>query len=217
VLFFYVVMRRYEDFMRGVENTMEYLAKTGPILVDNWPIWVVSAVLILAAVIDGWALKVPNWLTFPMIILGWIYSTAAAGGHGMPWYEGLGWSLFGTLVGLALLLPAYAIGGMGAGDVKLLAGVGAWVHGTHTFYAFCVSAIVGAVIAVGMVVVRRSWSKHANQFRMILGEVMTIRNPTVLAGMAAERKSAMLLLPYGIPIAIGTIAYFVWTGMLTGV
>ena len=120
-------------------------------------------------------------------------------------------------VGLALLLPAYAIGGMGAGDVKLLAGVGAWVHGTHTFYAFCVSAIVGAVIAVGMVVVRRSWSKHANQFRMILGEVMTIRNPTVLAGMAAERKSAMLLLPYGIPIAIGTIAYFVWTGMLTGV
>ncbi len=51
-------------------------------------------------------------------------------------------------VGLLLLLPAYAIGGMGAGDVKLLAGVGAWVHATHTFYAFCATAIVGAVLAV---------------------------------------------------------------------
>ena len=63
-------------------------------------------------------------------------------------------------VGLVLLLPAYAIGGMGAGDVKLLAGVGAWVHATHTFYAFCATAIVGAVLAVGMVLVRRAWRKH---------------------------------------------------------
>ena len=53
-----------------------------------------------------------------MIISGWIYSGVAFG------WEGLGWSLVGTVIGLALLLPAYAIGGMGAGDVKLLAGVG---------------------------------------------------------------------------------------------
>ena len=43
-------------------------------------------------------------------------------------------------------MPAYSIGGMGAGDVKLLAGIGAWVHGEHTFYAFCVSAIIGTVL-----------------------------------------------------------------------
>ena len=47
-----------------------------------------------------------------------------------------------------MLLPPYAIGGMGAGDVKLMAGVGAWVWGTATLYAFAVSAIVGGVIAV---------------------------------------------------------------------
>ena len=61
------------------------------------------------------------------------------------------YSLVGTAVGLALLLPLYAIGGMGAGDVKLLAGVGAWVWGTVTLYAFAVSAIVGGIIAVLMV------------------------------------------------------------------
>ena len=52
------------------------------------------------------------------------------------------------------------------------------------------------------------------QFRTILNEVLTIRNPEVLAEIAAERKSTMLLLPYGIPIAIGTILYFAWMGML---
>ena len=83
----------------------------------------------MAAVIDGLKLKVPNWLTFPMIISGWIYSATLS-----PWagWDGLLYSLWGTAVGMALLLPAYAIGGMGAGDVKLLAGVGAWVADTST-------------------------------------------------------------------------------------
>jgi prepilin peptidase CpaA len=49
---------------------------------------------------------------------------------------------------------------------------------------------------------------------MIYSEIMTIRSPTELSAIAAERKSSMLLLPYGIPIAIGTIAYFAWNGML---
>jgi prepilin peptidase CpaA len=193
---------------------MEYLSAFGTLMAENWPVWTVTLFLILAAVIDGFELKVPNWLTFPMIISGWVYSLVAAIWMGDAWYAGLGWSFLGTAVGLALLLPAYAVGGMGAGDVKLLAGVGAWMHATHTFYAFCVSAIIGAVLAVGMVLVQKAWRKHSNQFMMILNEIMTIRDPNELSRIAAERKSSMLLLPYGIPIAIGTIGYFAWMGML---
>lgn len=176
--------------------------------VANWPFWLVTLILVVAAVIDGLQLKVPNWITFPMIISGWVYSTVCYG------WAGLGWSLAGTAVGLALLIPAYAIGGMGAGDVKLLAGVGAWVWGTVTFYAFCVSAIVGGILAVAMVLIRRRWSHHRAQFMVIVDEILTIRNPDALATIAAERKSRMMLLPYGIPIAMGTIAYFAWAGML---
>lgn len=187
---------------------MDYFADLIPAITNNWPVWLVTVTLIVAAVVDGFELKVPNWITFPLIASGWIYSVWTAG------WEGLGWSVLGTIIGLALLLPAYAIGGMGAGDVKLLAGVGAWMHGVHVFYAFCLSAVFGAVIAVLMVLVQRSWNKHYAQFWLILGEITSVRNPEKLSGIAAERKPSMLLLPYGIPIAIGTIAYFAWQGML---
>ena len=180
-------------------------------VVENWPIWLVTVTLVVAAFIDGLQLKVPNWLTFPMIVSGWVYSTVLAG---YPWWEGLLYSLLGTAVGLLLLLPAYAIGGMGAGDVKLMAGIGAWVWGGVTIYAFAFSALVGGVIAVCMVLSRRAWNKHHQQFWMIWHEIMSIQDPEKLSAIAARRKPAMLLLPYGIPIAIGTIAYFSLTGML---
>ena len=195
---------------------MDFVQTLGDSLVSNWPVWFVSVVLVVAAVIDGLQLRVPNWLTFPLVISGWIYSAAAAWAAGDGLLVGLGWSLFGTAVGLGLLLPAYAIGGMGAGDVKLLAGVGAWMHGEATFYAFCVSAIVGGVLAVGMAAWRRGLKKHALQAQMILNEILIIRDPAALSEIAAERKSSMLLLPYGIPIAIGAIVYFAWAGKLVG-
>lgn len=178
-------------------------------MADQWGVCVlVSVVLIVAAVIDGYKLKVPNWITLPLIVSGWIGSTMMFG------WSGLAWSLVGTAVGLALLLPAYAIGGMGAGDVKLLAGVGAWVWGTVTFYAFCLSAVIGGIIALGMVFYARKFQHHRAQFSAILTEIFVIRDPNQLATIAASRKSSMMLLPYGIPIAIGTIAYFACMGLL---
>lgn len=177
-------------------------------LAQNWHAWLVTMVLIVAAAIDGWKLKVPNWLTLPFVLCGWAYGAAFFG------WEGLGYSLAGTAVGLALLLPAYAVGGMGAGDVKLLAGVGAWMGISTTFQAFCISVFVGAVIAIVMVLWAGKWRHHRSQFTAILMEILTIRDPNRLSQLAADRKSSMRLLPYGIPIAIGSIAYFTWSGML---
>src|SRR5258705_1581520 len=147
-------------------------------IAENWTVWLLTVVLILAAVIDGFELKFPNWVTFPFILSGWLYSTLAFG------WEGLGWSLLGTAIGLALLMPAYAIGGMGAGDVKLLAGVGAWVGAQTTFYAFCVSAVIGGLIALAMVLYRHSWAKRKDQFFSIVGEMVTIGSPTQPSAIA---------------------------------
>ncbi len=173
----------------------------------HWPIWLVSVVLIVAAVIDGWKLKVPNWLTFPMILSGWVYSFAADG------WSGLAWSLLGTAAGLGMLYFLYAIGGMGAGDVKLLAGIGAWVHLQHTFYIFAATTVVGAIMAIIMVLRSGEWRKHLAQFFAIGREIMQTKDPEQLFQKAAERKPTMLLLPYGIPMTIAALGYFFVQGM----
>lgn len=190
-----------------------------PSLTKHWSIWLVSITMIVAAVIDGWKLKVPNWLTFPFVISGWIFGMF---GTGSLSFEGLLASLAGTAAGMAFLLPFYAIGGMGSGDVKLFAGVGSWLGAVYlwqgvitTFFAFCISAIVGGVLALGLIALRgNNWKKHKDQFMLIATEIITIRNPDELSAIAAKRKSSMSLLPYGIPLTIGTIGYFLWAGML---
>ncbi len=183
-------------------------------MADNWVFWAVSVFAIAAAYIDGKELRVPNKLTFPMIIAGWIWSSIAYGMAGDGWYVGLAWSLAGTAVGLMTLIPAMSIGGMGAGDVKMMAAIGAWVHCTITFYAFCCATIVGAIIAIIMILMSGNARKHYDQFFFLFHEIVTVKNPEVLSEIAAKRKPSMFLLPYGIPLAIGTILYFAWNGLL---
>jgi prepilin peptidase CpaA len=171
--------------------------------------YLVSFVLVEAAVIDGRSLRVPNWLTMHFAFGGWAYAY---------WLGGaslLGWSLAGAAVGLACLMPLYAIGGMGAGDVKLMAGVGAWIGPACTFWAFLSTALVGGAMGLAMMYASGELVQHLALTRTIGREVLTVRDPVTLSELAARRKPSMMLLPYGIPIAVGTIAYLGWAGFLT--
>jgi prepilin peptidase CpaA len=172
-------------------------------------VWLVSFVLIEAAIIDGRSLRVPNWLTYHFLIGGLIFAFARGGSSQL-----LG-SLAGALVGLISLLPLYAIGGMGAGDVKLMAGLGAWIGPWLTAWAFVSSTLVGALLAVAMIVYSGAIWRHIAILQTIAHEMLSIRNPVLLSERAAQRKPSMLLLPYAIPIAAGSIAYFAGTGLLT--
>lgn len=177
-------------------------------LTENWAMWAVSVTLVVAAVIDGMYLKVPNKITYPLILAGWIYSTAVGG---LP---GLGWSLAATFFGLALLFGLHLIGGMGAGDVKLLAGIAAFVHIEHTWYIFVATTIVGAVMAIIQVGLSGQWMKHYTQAQSILHEIVTVRNADKLYEISQERKPTMMLLPYGIPMTVAAIGYFAFAGLL---
>jgi len=184
---------------------------------ENWlqfGYWTVAIFAVVAAWIDGVELRVPNKLTLPFIVAGWVFSMVYFQLDGSTWYVGLGWSLLGTAVGCLTLLPFYAIGGMGGGDVKMMMGIGAWVGTTIVFNSFCVGAIVGGVMAVVMAVQAGQWSKHYNQFFSIFHEIMDVRDPEKLAVIAKERKPTMRLLPYGIPMAIGTLMYMGWERLL---
>lgn len=177
-------------------------------LFSHWEVKFVSAVLIFAAYIDGKQLKVPNWITFPMVLSGLLYHSVASG------WTGAGDSLYGIVWGLLCLLPLYAIGGMGAGDVKLMAGIGAWLGATITCYSFAFTVVVGAVMAAVMILLSGRVHHHVRQFVHIAYEIMIVRNPRKLFETAKERKPTMYLLPYGIPICIGSIMYFVYAGLI---
>src|SRR4051812_6898800 len=53
-------------------------------ILSNWPLTFLCGAMIVAAVIDGWKLKVPNWLTFPLVISGWLLGLT----HDLGWLEG---------------------------------------------------------------------------------------------------------------------------------
>jgi prepilin peptidase CpaA len=192
-------------------------------ILNHWPLWFICLAMIVAAVIDGWKLKVPNWLTFPLILSGWALGLC----HDFGWLPGsgdggIGSSLAGTALGFALLAPVYAIGGMGAGDVKMQMGFGAWIGAYYNqkdalwvvLCAFCVAAIIGGVLALGMILVRRNLRKNLSNTRAILGDLFG-GGIGKASSQAAERKPTMHLLPYGIPLCLGFISYLIylhWTG-----
>ncbi len=193
-------------------------------ILSHWPLSFVCAAMIVAAVIDGWKLKVPNWLTFPLILSGWGLGVLHNGGLlESTGTGGLGASLIATGLGFLMLFPLYAVGGMGAGDVKMQMGFGAWVgsfygmQATETHpgagwilvYAFCLAAVIGGVLALGMIVVRGKLKTNMANTREILGDLLGTSVGTA-ADKAARRKSRMHLLPYGIPLCLGFVSYLIY-------
>ncbi len=76
------------------------------------------------------------------------------------------------------------------------------------------SALVGGLLGAAMMLASGDLIRHWVMFQTIGHEILSIRNPAELAARAGERKKTMMLLPYGIPIAIGSIGYFGWMGLL---
>ena len=167
----------------------------------------VSAVIILAiaAYIDWKEHRVPNWLTFSAWGLGILFHVSMSG------TAGLGASLMGSVVGLATLIVPYALCGMGAGDVKLMAAVGAWVGAAVTLHAFVWIAVIGAVMGLYSIV-----RSHETRERLYV-TVTAGKNLFTLNRMdrgQTENSPSRILLPYGVPIAFGFYAYFLLGGLI---
>lgn len=195
---------------------------TGP---NYGPIIILCAGMVLAAIIDGWAFKVPNWLTLSLVVSGWLIGLLHTCGVAIDAGQGgIGAALIGTLVGFALLFPLLAIVGMGQGDVKMLMGFGSWVcayFGLRSgllilVWAFCLGAIVGGIFGLIMMICRRKFSKNLSNFKEILTDlrVMALMGPAAAADRATARRSSWDRLPYGIPLCIGFIGYLWYLHMV---
>lgn len=189
----------------------------GLLHVEAWPLWIVMIAMVVCAVIDGWKLKVPNYLTFPIILSGWLlgllHTVGLVDGAG-----GIGAALAGTALGFFLLFPIYAVGGMGGGDVKMQMGFGSWIGAIYgageglwiVLISFCIAVILGGAIAVVMMALRGDFRTNWGNTRDILRDWLTAGSVGKVADKAAQRKSRMHLLPYGIPLALGSVGYLIW-------
>ncbi|MBA4067231.1 MAG: prepilin peptidase [Isosphaera sp.] len=211
---------------------LAHLAWAGvkPTGLNAGPLVVVCAGMVAAALVDGWALKVPNRITLPLILSGWVLGLLHDLGVGVDaGTGGLGSAVLGTALGFALLFPMLAVRGVGEGDVKMQMGFAAWVcaffgsggtteaaglgfrlHGLGVvLWAFVFGAVAGGLFGLAMILMRRQWAANAAILRGIGGDLKLFA--TGGAGEAVrraeDRRRAWVKLPYGIPLCVGFLLY----------
>ena len=96
----------------------------------------------LAAVIDLRVRRIPNWLTFGAAAAGLAFQVWASGFSGFVFGAG-GW-----LTGVAIFFLPFALGGLGAGDLKLVAALGAWLGWQDTVWLGLYTGAAGGILAI---------------------------------------------------------------------
>lgn len=166
---------------------------------------VLLALLLAAAVCDWRTFRIPNLLTGAGIVFALVYNAIVP----PVWQAGWTWAPAGMLLGFGAMLPMYLMGVMGAGDVKLMAMVGAFLGFNATLQAllFCVLTAGVAALAFGLRkrVLGRLLANAGAAMRGMFWSAIASGKPQLAAGA----MPSVGRLAYGVSIAIGTTAYLV--------
>ena len=162
--------------------------------------WPTLIVLAIATFTDLRSRRIPNWLVFPFLLAGIAVSGWLHGWHGI-WQSLAGVGLAALLFGILFFM-----GGMGMGDVKLCAAIGAWVGPHQLLTALVLTGIAGGIMAV-------CWAaaggflgdlfKGSGDLIFGLKDRGMRPHPELVLANPKTRK-----LPYAPAIAIGTLVSF---------
>jgi prepilin peptidase CpaA len=168
--------------------------------------------LIAAACVDVKRGRIPNWLVFAgagfAIVYNGVGFTLFDNSFSLPFLRGNGWlvALNGLGIGLVAFLPLYLLRAMGAGDVKLMAMVGAFLGPWNALYAALATLIAGGLLAIGFLLWTGTVRRTLQNISLILrGTLLTA--PAGFVNLHASRGTSTGNLPYGVAIAAGTIGY----------
>jgi len=167
------------------------------------------ALLASAAVIDMRRHRVPNLISLGGLVVGLGLNTWLLG----VGTQGLLAALLGMLLGLLIFLPFYALGGMGAGDVKLMAMVGAFIDPMHAFLAAGLSLAAGSLMGLGILMARRGTGCMVHRYASTFQCLAVTGQWSYIPPTADEPAAARF--PYALAIALGTLATLWWTGSLS--
>lgn len=169
-------------------------------------IFVLFLLLLIAAYHDYKSYHIRNELVIAGALLGIILNSAIPGGVGFSE------SLIGWSIGLLLLLPLYSFRIMGAGDVKLMAMIGAFVGSNDIFDVFLNTVIAGGIFALIVSLHKGMFHKLIDNLFYILKRVVWINNDKFLQDapqVSGTNTGSIGKLPYAVPIAIGTATFLV--------
>jgi prepilin peptidase CpaA len=148
--------------------------------------WPTLAVVGVATITDLRSRRIPNWLVLPFLPLGIAVSSWFGGWHGFEH------SLEGAGLGILIFGILYLKFGMGAGDVKLCAAIGAWIGPSQFLVAAVLTALAGGLVIL-------IWAMYRGLVRL----VKRIRREEASFGSLMQAK-----MPYAPAIAIGTLMSF---------
>ena len=160
-----------------------------------------SAVLIVgvaACVTDLHARRIPNWLTFGAAAAA-LATHYAWGGPASAQTAAGGW-----VTGLFLFMPLFLLGGMGAGDVKLLAALGAWLGPSGAFWLAIYTSMAGGVMALA-VSARHGYVKTAFGNLAALSRFWFHFGVRPMPGLTLDQPESTPRLAYALPMFVGTV------------
>lgn len=156
------------------------------------------AILVIAAIVfDVRSRRIPNGL----VLTGLIVAVAFHLFHSSGW--GFLYALKGAAVGLGLFLPLYIVRALGAGDVKLMAAVGAFLGPVGAIGAVLMTLLAGGVLALAVAVWKGALPAVLANTRFILNHA-AIAAVTGAGSSIPKPATSTLKLPYAIAIAAGT-------------
>ena len=155
----------------------------------------------LAAYIDVRERRIPNWLNLLIILSGIAQSFFATR------LVGPGMSVLGLFVGATIPFVLFAIGALGAGDVKLMAGVGAWVGPVPALMVFVVEKVVGLIIVLTQAAIQGRTRLLFRNSALVAMNLVHIKELGVEHVSATGRSTRTVdrPLPYAVPALIAVL------------
>lgn len=169
-----------------------------------------TALLIAAVITDLRSRRIPNTLVLAGFVLAFITHTIALASGLVPLAGAAWWApLAGLLTGLALLMPLYLLHATGAGDVKLMGMVGAFIGAQPVLAATLYTLLAGGLLSLVFMLGRGVASQTLANVRFLLTD-WALRASSGQGARLAPLQTTAARLPYAVAIALGTGAALLW-------
>lgn len=162
---------------------------------------VLCAIVCVAGAYDLRYRRIPNWLNLTGVVLGLAFNSLLAGWHGF--FQ----ALLGLALAFAIYFSLYLLRGMGAGDVKLMAAVGAIAGPVAWMGIFLVTALFGGVVSLVLIFWKKRFYQTFNNLAVIGVELLHLRAPASTDERLDIRNAQAMRLPHGAVITGGTVLF----------